>query len=443
MQLNKHRRISGALTAAGCTLLGLPVSAQAQTPTWDVTGSLFIYSEDDNRVTDLSAKSLLKKELDEDRNLTVNVQVDTLSGASPNGAVPTSDAQTFSRPSGNGSYRTDANETPLDNTFQDTRGSVSASYTRQHNRLTSSTLGASVSAEFDYLHLGLNAALARDFNQRNTTLNAGLALSFDNYSPVGGTPDPLTLLSINQGDDEDEVDGDEQENDDDQHGTGLSTTKQIADLLLGVTQVLSRRAIAQANYSLSLSDGYLNDPYKFLSVVDGNSGELVLQDDGYGSYLFEQRPDQRISHNLFFRLKYKTAPGIADVSYRYHTDDWDVISHTFDMKFRVPLSDKNFIEPHLRYYTQTAASFHRYFLTEGETPKYASADYRLAAFDATTAGLRFGRTLDEDSEFSVRLERYQASGDDSPDEAVGALKEQDLYPEVGAWILQASYQKRF
>ena len=442
MQLKKHRRISGALTAAGCTLLGLPATSQADLPTWDVTGSLFVYSEDDNRVTDLSAKSLLKKELDEDRSVTVNLQVDTLSGASPNGAVPTSTAQTFSRPSGNGRYTTDANETPLDDTFHDTRGSVSASYTRQHDRLTSSTLGGSVSSEFDYLHLGLNAAVARDFNDRNTTLNAGLALSFDDYSPVGGTPDPFALLSASasRGDDEGEQ---EDEEDDDEHGSGISSSKQITDLLLGVTQVLNRRAIAQFNYSFSLSDGYLNDPYKFLSVVDATSGELVLQDSGDASYRFERRPDQRLSHNLYFRLKYKPGSGIADIAYRYHTDDWDVVSHTVDLKYRLPLSEKNFVEPHLRYYTQTAANFHRYFLTANETVDYASADYRLAAFDATTVGLRVGRELSESSEFSVRLERYQASGEDKPAEAVGVLKEQDLYPEVGAWIIQASYRKQF
>ena len=47
---------------------------------------------------------------------------------------------------------------------------------------------------------------------------------------------------------------------------------QVYDALIGVTQVLSRRSLLEVAYSYSQVDGYQNDPYKTLSVVDPVTG---------------------------------------------------------------------------------------------------------------------------------------------------------------------------
>ncbi|MCB1756254.1 MAG: DUF3570 domain-containing protein [Gammaproteobacteria bacterium] len=434
--MNKKNLTSG-LAAATSTLLGIsPTNALSADNDWSLSSSVFFYSEEDSRVNDASLKALLKRDLDEESSISINAQVDTLSGASPNGATPTGSVQTFSRPSGKGEYTAKANETPLDDTFHDTRGALSGSWTRQNSRSLSSTIGASVSSEFDYLHLGINGSVAQEINQNNTTLNAGLALSFDNYSPVGGTPTPLAPMTIS-----DRPENRDEEDDDEENGP--NTDKTITDVVLGVSQVLNRRAIAQLNYSFSQADGYLNDPYKVLSVVDGNTGELLSPTDAGSSYLYEKRPDKRTSHNLFGKIKVHLDKDIVDLSYRYHTDDWDISSHTLDFHYRYMLSRGKYLVPHLRSYKLTAAKFHEYFLISGEIPEFASADYRLAEFSATTIGLKIGKEFDEDKSISARLEFYQASGTDHPDEAIGVLKDQDLYPEVQAWILQANYSFRF
>ena len=41
-----------------------------------------------------------------------------------------------------------------------------------------------------------------------------------------------------------------------------SDNKQTADVMLGITQVLSQRWLLQANYGLSSVNGYLTDPTK-------------------------------------------------------------------------------------------------------------------------------------------------------------------------------------
>jgi hypothetical protein len=99
-----------------------------------------------------------------------------------------------------------------------------------------------------------------------------------------------------------------------------------------------------------------------------------------------------------------------------------------------------FIEPHLRWYQQTEADFYRYFLTglpqEGQE---VSADYRLGEMDATTVGVKFGKQINDQHIWSVRLEQYVQSGDSSPSEAFGQLAQQDLYPDVEATIVQFNY----
>jgi hypothetical protein len=54
-----------------------------------------------------------------------------------------------------------------------------------------------------------------------------------------------------------------------------SETKDIIDVVIGVTQVVSRKMLVQLNYSFSNSSGYLTDPYKILSLVDGTSGDTI------------------------------------------------------------------------------------------------------------------------------------------------------------------------
>jgi hypothetical protein len=82
---------------------------------------------------------------------------------------------------------------------------------------------------------------------------------------------------------------------------------------------------------------------------------------------------------------------VLDLSYRYMTDDWEIDSHTVDLRFRWPLGDRSYVEPHIRYYSQSEAEFYRSSLIDGEAlPEYASADYRLGNFDAVTVGAKYG-----------------------------------------------------
>jgi hypothetical protein len=424
--------IASTLAAATCSLLGsatlAPLQAQEE-PAWDFNTALLYYGEGDDRVQDISLNILAQRTFTDDRALRIGLAVDSLTGATPSGALPMPVAQTFTSPSGDATYTVPAGEHPLDNTFLDTRYALTAGWTQALGRLYKGSVGVSFSTEYDYTHLGANVGLSRDFNKRNTTLSLGLAISRDDIDPVGGTPLPLSSM-LDVGDKSNRMGSD---------------TKDVIDVLLGVTQVVHERLVLQANYSFSDASGYLNDPYKILSVVDAVSGDSIARAPGSPGpsheYRFESRPDSRAKHSLYGQAKYFLAGKVLDLSYRYMTDDWGVDSHTLDGRVRIPFGERAYLEPNLRFYTQTEADFYRASLTGGEpVPLYAASDYRLGNFDAITAGMKYGWTTRAGHEAAVRLEYYLQDGDVPGDQIIGNQRDRELYPGLDAIILNVSYR---
>jgi hypothetical protein len=428
MQLKKGS-VGTSLAAATATLLGQSVAsdvvAQELTP-WEFDTAALYYSESDSRVQDFSVNALARKELREESYLSLRLALDTLTGASPSGAVPANVVQTFTTPSGNSSYSVAPGQQPLDTSFLDTRVALGANYEWPITRLTLFNVGVSLSDEYDYTHTGVNMKLARDFNNRNTTLSFGVALASDTVDPVGGAPVGLSPLMGEDG----------------AVNKRGSQSKDVTDLLLGVTQVINRKTVVQFNYSLSDSDGYLSDPYKMLSVVDPVLGDPVAPPAGVDLdyfYRYEHRPDTREKEGFFGLLKRDIGGDVFDVSYRYMTDDWDIDSHTLDLHYRRNLSSGSYIQPHLRFYSQTAASFYHTVLFDGDPlPSLATADYRLGEFDAVTIGVKFGKPTSR-GEISGRLELYQQTGKAQPGSQIGSLRSFDLNPELNAVIAQFSY----
>lgn len=429
MQLKQSIDISTVLAAASCALLGHGAKADSNEQEWQFDTAILYYGESD-RVQLAEGVINGKKDFGDEHIFNGKLVIDTLTGASATGAVAQPAVQTFTRPSGNGSYTIKAGDTPLDDTFKDTRVQVSGQWTQPLFEEVRGSAGAQVSKEYDYLSVVANGSLAFDFNQKNTTLSSGLSYAFDSIDPVGGRPVDFASMVIDQGQFAYEQAYESAFNDTRVKGSQDKTT---IDLLFGATQVINRRMLMQFNYSYSNSDGYHNDPYKLLSVVD-NQG--FTQD-----ILHESRPDKRSKHSFFWQTKYALDKGVVDVSYRYATDDWEIDSHTIDTRFRFNLTPTTYIQPHLRYYSQTEADFYSPFLVQGAPlPEYASADYRLGKMSAFTLGLKYGMQLQNGDELAFRLEYYQQNPRDPGFDAPGVLQEQDLYPSVKAVIAQVSYR---
>lgn len=186
--------IAQGLAAATCTLLGttvaLPVAAEEE-PQWEFDTALLHYGESDDRVRDLSLNVLARRLFADDKVLSLGLVYDSLTGASPSGAIPQDEAQTFTRPSGNAVNSGAPGELPLDDTFLDTRYALTVGWQQPIGRLYTGSAGISFSTEHDYTHTGLNLGIARDFNKRNTTVSLGAAIARDELDPEGGAPLPL------------------------------------------------------------------------------------------------------------------------------------------------------------------------------------------------------------------------------------------------------------
>ena len=438
MQLKNKKSIRGALATATCTLLGTnandAMAFGTDTP-WEFDSAVLIYSEED-RVSAFEPVFKARKELDDKEYFNFRIVIDVLTGASASGAVPMPFQQTFTKPSGNNVYTTPANETPLDDTFKDTRVAFNAEWEKPINQNLNAVYGANFSKEYDYTSLGASATFSLDTNNKNTTYTGGVSASFDLVEPVGGTPVGMTEMP-------DYFPGGTEK-----QTEGSSENKTVVDFLFGVTQILSRKSLLQVNYTIGSNNGYLTDPYKLLSVIDDNPGNVAtygeiinqgINGDGY-SYRHENRPDSRLSQSIYAKYVHQFNEDVINFSYRYFFDDWGITSHTFDVRYRFELGGGHYLQPHVRYYTQSEADFYKPFLldSEDEGITEASADYRLGELVTTTFGLLYGVEFSQTHEFTIRAELMNQSVDE-PNNKFGALNGQDLSTDLNAYILQLGY----
>jgi hypothetical protein len=444
------RRVLAA--AAAGLLASAHAKAQeppADVPTTSVDSALLIYHEV-NRVQAIEPEVNVSHKFDEDSTLNFGITADSLTGATPLGAVPSTLPQTYVRPykviplgtpvtvttaSGGStvvlvppptgaktqtlaaSTIVPSNTYPLDHGFYDQRV---AGHLGWEQALTSNLKldgGIAYSKEHDYRSESANIGVSQDFNGHNTTLSAAVNYESDLSFPIGGTPTPLTQMNGNW--------------------KGPDASLHEVDAVVGITQVMSRRWLATLSYSYSDEHGYQTDPYKIISIVDPASGQPTEQ-------IYESRPDLRRKQSVFFDNKVHLAADVISASLRGFKDDWGIKSLTADLRYRWQIDMNYYIEPHLRYYTQSAADFFHYYLGSGEViPQYASADTRLAKFHAQTYGVKFGVPFNETSELNLRVEYYDEHGNGSPAGAIGQLQQQNLFPDLKAYTLLLGYTFAF
>lgn len=379
------------------------------------------YSETNNRVQAWEPAVQLNAEFDGEKVWSTKLVFDSLSGASPNGALNSSQPQTFTSPSGSASYRVAPNTQPLYSQFKDSRIALSTSWSQPLSRLWKYSVGFNGSSEYDYLSLGVNASVSKDSEDKNRTWTVGVSYTNDQIKPVGSIPVPLASMggvsSVPR--------------------LATSDSKTTADFLFGLSQVINRKWLIQTNISLGQSSGYMNDPYKFVTIYeDVNPGTL----GDPTNYIYESRPDSRFKKSFFIGSKNSFSSGILTTSYRFFVDDWGLNSHTLEGRFNFALSETWRLEPGFRYYKQGAADFYRLGIGQSSpTPSHVSADYRLGDLTTMAPTIKIIRKLKDDKELSLLLRYYLQKGDTSSFTPVGSQIGQDLIPNTEAYMVQIHY----
>lgn len=416
------------LMAASCALLS--ATARAQTApdadqSFELDSAVLYYKENAGRVQAIEPVVSLKKDFGDQRALQGTFTADSLSGATPNGALPSHNAQTFASPSSRSLtpqpgkktrlYTIAPGDLPQDPNFKEQRFAGDADWSQPLGLNDTLGVGGHVSTEHDFDSLAAHGDFSHDFNEKNTTLAAGVSVEYDLIQPNGGTPVPESDYALY------EHEGNQ--------------TKTVTGALVGVTQVLARNWLTQLNYTLDHSQGYLTDPYRILSVL-ASTGAV-------GGYRYENRPESRTRQSLYWLNKVALGPAVLDVSYRRGKDSWDINSDTVEAHLRIGLSRATYLEPLARWYHQGAASFYNLYLNgTGPLPVYASADPRLAAFVGTTFGLKFAVTVIRNGELSLRLEQYEQRPSNQSSN-LPQLQGLNLNPNLRATIAQLSWRFLF
>jgi hypothetical protein len=446
--------VRGGLAAAASALLASGPARSQEVETFEAptttADAAVLYYHENGRVQAIEPDVSLSHKFSDDTTVTAGFIADSLTGATPLGAVPSSLPQIYTRPykvvplgtpltvttaSGGStvvivpppsgattqtlseSTTVPANTYPLDHGFYDTRVAGNLSIVQALTPNMKIDGGLAYSHEHDYRSESAHIGLSQDFFGHNTTLNAGVNYESNLSFPLGGTPSPLTAMNG--------------------EWKGPDASVHEIDAVAGVTQVMTRRWLTSVSYSYTSAHGYQTDPYKLVSVVDPVTAQPLQQ-------LYESRPDSRRKQSAYWDNKIHLNTDIIGIALRGYRDDWGIKSITADVRYRYQFGDNFYLEPHLRYYRQNAADFFHYFLIGGEAvPQYASADTRLAAFHAQTYGFKFGLPLDAGSELNLRVEYYDQHGNGSPGAAFGQLRQQNLFPDLKAFTLLLGYSYAF
>lgn len=432
MQLKRKRGLKRALLASSCALLGTAAQKASAAPgDWSFDAGLLWYTEVDG-ITAKEPVLLAKRDFGDDAYLKLNLVVDSLTGATPTGGVPSSKSQTVTGPSGGSTGSQGAGETPKEDGFHDTRKAVTATWGQPFAEQWHWEASADYSIEHDFKSLGASTLFARDFDRRNTTVSAGVSYEHDDVFPIGGVPQPLSTSPQAA-------------------PAAPNAVKTVKSVLLGVSQVMSHDWVAKLNFSYGDSDGYLNDPYKIVSIINTHLGGFLPTfpggPGGFGppigepiSSIYENRPSQRHEKALFLDNRVALGGDVLSLAYRYSWDDWGIHSNMLELRYRWAFANDYYLQPHLRWYRQNAADFyHRGLLDTDTIPQFVSADYRLAAFTGRTVGLEFGAHLSGTRTVSIRIEHYSQGGGSDPHVLVGEQTGYDLFPGLSANIVQVDF----
>ena len=444
MQLEKQSLyVRSALAVASYGLLGIALpTAAASTDATQINSALLYYAEK-GRVKVGEATASITQPQDGQETVIVTPTVDVITGASPTGATISDKPQSISNRD-----TTPANTLPVKR-FTDHRYALSVDWDQTIDAVSKMRLGINASTEKDYKSVGGSAAVTQDINNKLTTLSAGISGNFDSVEPAGGiVPLELTPLSnayftssanssnvnavttasgaiISSGSSGTSVPSNS--------SSKVHTKNKVTlDGLIGVTQVVNRHTLMQFNYNIGINRGYLTDPYKIISLVDGTSGETV-------DYLTEKRPNTRLRQAVYWKTVLHLRQDVIHFSLRIFWDNWGIFSKTADLHYHLVLGDNFYVEPQLRYYTQSSADFYHHSLVkDAPLPDNASADYRLADMKSRSYGLKlamiFGK--DQKDELNARVTYMKQTGDSHPADAIGVQQSLDLYPGLKALIAQ-------
>ena len=232
------------------------------------------------------------------------------------------------------------------------------------------SVGAAFSTEHDYRSRALSLQGTLISEDKSTTWALGVGGSDDAINPVNN-------IVTNEG-------------------------RQTLNFLAGVTRVFTPMDVGQLTYTHSSGHGYYSDPYK----------------------LVDNRPRSRNQDTVLVQWNHRFVERDATIrlSYRFYHDSFGIGAHTISAEWVQSLPNGWTVTPAFRLHSQRAADFYFDPVYDAKVgapfpPGYVfggsaftSADQRLSAFGAVTAGIKVAKQIDKDWSVDLKLERYEQRG---------------------------------
>ncbi len=180
---------------------------------------------------------------------------------------------------------------------------------------------------------------------------------------------------------------------------------------ISFTQIFTPQTLAQITFFRSQQSKALTNPYQTVIRRINETGDV--NDPIYRYYRArEVRPDEKNQSGIALSGISELQKGlILHGNYRYYKDDWDIQSHTFEVKSFYNVLSNVRLAPMVRYYTQDEANFWRdrkgdYIFSEGG---HATSDDRLGDFDSWTLGFGVESDLDTKWDFNLNFAAQETS----------------------------------
>jgi len=147
---------------------------------------------------------------------------------------------------------------------------------------------------------------------------------------------------------------------------------------LGVSQVVTKSLLMILNYEAILEEGYLHSPYRAARLLGLSVPEVYPR----------TRDSYAVALGIVKGLGSSDGQlnASAHLRYRYFWDNWNIRAHTAELGYESRLGERWLVEPHYRYYKQSAASFYANDFTTQMA--FMARDRELSNFSSNAFGAK-------------------------------------------------------
>lgn len=171
---------------------------------------------------------------------------------------------------------------------------------------------------------------------------------------------------------------------------------------VALTQVLSKKSLAQISWDTVRLTGYLASPYRYVALggdglcsreiaVGADLPTRAAPADPGALCLPEAHPHERIRNAVTGKMRFALGEVASlGLNYRFYFDDWGILSHTIWPDLAFVLGEHATLRLMYRYYVQGEADFYqaRYLNVEAP-PRYLSRDRKMSPLYNNRVGLEY------------------------------------------------------